>query len=69
MKTKAQATGSAEARKELAGTLEQWQEDPDLSCVREADSLAMLLEGESAAWQALWAEIESLLKRSRTTPP
>jgi tetratricopeptide (TPR) repeat protein/serine/threonine protein kinase len=43
-------------------TLKKWQTDPALAGVREPKELAKLPEAERKAWQALWAEVETLLK-------
>jgi hypothetical protein len=32
--------------------------------VRDPDALARLPEAERAAWQALWADVEALLKKA-----
>ena len=47
----------AKARAEVVATLEHWQDDSDLSGVREADGLAGLPEAERAEWQALWEQV------------
>jgi hypothetical protein len=41
--------------------LRGWQRDPDLACVRDADELAQLSEGERKRWQEFWAEVRSLI--------
>ncbi len=46
-----------------------WQEDTDLASLRDAEALAKLPEAERADWQALWAEVESLLKRAQERKP
>jgi hypothetical protein len=38
-------------------TLQRWQQDPDLACVRDEAALAKLPEGECTAWQQLWADV------------
>ncbi len=68
-KAKVRETGTPGATKDLHGTLQHWREDPDLSGVRDPEALAKLPEAERATWRALWAEVESLEKRLRTTPP
>ncbi len=68
-RAKVRETGTPVASKDLHGTLRHLQVDPDLSGVRDPEALAKLPEAERATWQALWAEVESQLKRSRATPP
>ena len=55
----------AEASKELLGTVQGWQQTPDLAGVRDPEELAKLPEAERRSWQALWAEVETLEKRLR----
>ncbi len=43
--------------------LTRWKADPNLAGVRDADPLAKLPESEQAEWRALWADVESVLKR------
>ena len=52
-KAKVRETGTPEARKDLHETLQRWQEDPDLSGVRDPEALAKLPEAERATWRAL----------------
>ncbi len=49
--------------------LRHWQRDPDLATVRDAESLANLPDAERKEWEALWAEVESLLKRAQERKP
>lgn len=51
-------------RRLLAQTLAHWQQDSDLASVRDADALSALPEDERLGWQALWAEVAALEKRS-----
>jgi serine/threonine-protein kinase len=44
-------------------TLQHWQRDADLAGVRDKDALTKLPEGEAKAWQKLWAEVASHLRR------
>jgi tetratricopeptide (TPR) repeat protein len=53
-----------ERRKEIRQKLHHWQQDPDLTSVRDADALTKLPEAEHAAWQQLWAEVETLLQKA-----
>ena len=47
----------------VAKTLDHWKQDADLAGVRDADALAKLPEAEHKDWQALWAEVDSLLAK------
>jgi hypothetical protein len=53
-----------DARALLRQTLEQWQKDPDLACVREEPALAKLPEAEREAWRKLWANVAETLART-----
>ena len=44
--------------------LRHWQKDPDLASVRDKEALAQLPEAERAAWQELWAEVETLRQKA-----
>jgi tetratricopeptide (TPR) repeat protein len=46
-------------------TLEYWQRDDDLIGIRDAAALAKLSAGERAACVQLWADVETLLRKSR----
>jgi serine/threonine-protein kinase len=43
--------------------LAHWKLDSDLASVRDAQALERLPENERAAWQALWRDVDELLKR------
>jgi hypothetical protein len=45
--------------------LRHWQEDGDLSGVREPAALAALPAGEGKAWRRLWADVEALAGSAR----
>jgi hypothetical protein len=49
--------------------LQHWDKDSDLAGIRATQSLAKLPEAERKEWQAIWAEVESLLKRARDAKP
>ena len=54
----------APGNKELvAKTLAHWKEDADLAGVREPLALNKLPEVERTEWQALWADVDGLLKK------
>jgi tetratricopeptide (TPR) repeat protein len=50
----------------LQQTLAHWKVDPDLSGIRAPEVLAQLPELERNNWQALWTEVDSLLRPSTT---
>jgi tetratricopeptide (TPR) repeat protein len=58
------ADADARTRKAAQQILQHWQKDPDLASVRGKEALAKLPEAERAAWQQLWAEVETLLKKT-----
>ena len=49
--------------------LTHWKTDPDLAGVRDEAALAQLPEGERQPWRALWADVETLLKKARGELP
>jgi hypothetical protein len=60
-----QEKGPEANRSAVAQQLAHWLEDPDLAGVRGPEALAKLPEGERAAWQKLWADVEEVLTRIR----
>ncbi len=60
-------SGDAQARSTVAQNLQHWQADPDLVGVRDADAIEKLPEDERKKWQALWKDVDSLLKGVATT--
>ncbi len=60
--TKQLETGQPAAIAAARQTLSHWQKDSDLAAVCDADALAKLPETERRDWEALWAEVERLLK-------
>jgi eukaryotic-like serine/threonine-protein kinase len=48
----------------VAGTLAHWKEDADLAGIRDEQALAKLPEGERKGFRALWADVETLLKKA-----
>ena len=56
-------SGPPEARLMIIKTLEHWKQDSDLATIRDAAGLAKLPADEQKAWRALWADVDSLLKR------
>jgi tetratricopeptide (TPR) repeat protein len=49
-------------RRLVVRLLEYCKGDPDFAGVRDADALAELPEDERKAWQALWADVDAVLK-------
>jgi eukaryotic-like serine/threonine-protein kinase len=58
-----QTTNRTANRKVYLG-LAHWRHDPGLASVRESQALDKLPEKERADWQALWREVDDLLKRA-----
>ena len=50
------------ARAAVAPTLRHWKEDSDLTGVRDGDAIATLPADERRAWEALWKDVDALLK-------
>jgi tetratricopeptide (TPR) repeat protein len=59
---------SEKARREVSRQMQHWLQDTDFTGVRGPDALDRLPEGERAAWQRLWEEVETL-RRQAATPP
>jgi tetratricopeptide (TPR) repeat protein len=57
------------ARPIVAQTLQHWQVDPDLASVRDSSALAKLPEDERKGWEALWAEVRTLIERAKDPAP
>ena len=51
---------------QLQQTLAHWKVDPDLAGIRAPEVLSQLPEPERNNWQALWTEVDSLLRPSTT---
>jgi serine/threonine-protein kinase len=60
--------GQAGDRAEVQKWMEHWQNDSDLTGVREPDAVAKLPADEKEAWRKLWAEVETLLTKAKKTP-
>jgi tetratricopeptide (TPR) repeat protein len=61
--TKQIETGSPQARQFVAKTLQHWKADPDLAGIRDPAALAKLPVDEQNACRALWAEVDTTLRR------
>jgi hypothetical protein len=57
-------TGNAKDRGVVVQALQHWKECSDVADIRNADALAKLPEPERKEWQAIWAEVDALLKRA-----
>ena len=55
--------GDAQASSVVRQTLQHWQDDSDLAGVRDRDAIEKLPADERRAWEALWKDVETLLKR------
>jgi tetratricopeptide (TPR) repeat protein/serine/threonine protein kinase len=53
-----------DVRELVRQTLQRWQRDPHLSCVRAEKTLAQLPKTERQAWQQLWGDVNKLLQRA-----
>jgi hypothetical protein len=62
-RTKLAASARPEERTAAARPLAIWTSDPELAPVRDPRALERLPEAERAAWRALWAEVDGLLRR------
>ncbi len=62
--TKLIESGPPQARETVIKTLSHWKQDTDLAGIRDAAALAKLPAEEQKAWRALWADVDSLLKRA-----
>src|SRR5262249_32299567 len=51
---------NANTRRAIQQRLAHWQEDTDVTAVRDAKALAALREKERAAWEKLWADVAAL---------
>jgi tetratricopeptide (TPR) repeat protein/tRNA A-37 threonylcarbamoyl transferase component Bud32 len=56
----------AKQRAALQKLLRHWQQDTDLSTVRDAEALAKLPETERRPWQQLWTDVEALRKKAQS---
>ena len=56
--------GKPEDRHVMRATLEHWQRDFDLACIRDADALQKLTAQEQEGWGKLWDDVAELLKKA-----
>jgi serine/threonine protein kinase len=60
---------AADMKANVAPTLQHWKADADLAGIRDEKELAKLPEDERKDWRALWAEVDTLLKKASGTVP
>ncbi len=61
--------GPPQSRPAVVQTLQHWRRDAALATVRDAEALAKLPEAERKEWQALWSDVDALLKRAEGKAP
>jgi hypothetical protein len=64
LRTREVETGTPQAGQRVAKTLRRWQWDPELTGLRDKDSLARFPEAEQQACRKFWQEVEKLLNAS-----
>lgn len=57
------------ARPVVVQNLGHWKVDPDLAGIRERDALKKLFADEQKAWEALWRDVDALLKGKAISQP
>ena len=67
--TKELSSGPQSAWQVVAQTLADWQQESDLAAIRDPQALAKLPEVERKEWQALWVEVDRLLKQAQEKRP
>jgi serine/threonine-protein kinase len=61
--------GNEQVRAAVAQHLQHWQADPDLAGVRDRDAIEKLPAEERRAWEALWNDVDVLLKGAAKPGP
>jgi tetratricopeptide (TPR) repeat protein len=61
--------GDAPARSVVAQNLQHWQTNPDLAGVRDRDAIEKFPADERRAWEALWKDVDALLKGAARPGP
>jgi tetratricopeptide (TPR) repeat protein len=59
-------SGAPQAGTSIAEALRGWKQDADLGGIRDDAALARLPEADRNEWQALWADVDSLLRLAAT---
>jgi tetratricopeptide (TPR) repeat protein len=57
-------SGKPEDRPPVQRKMRHWQQDADVTGVRDTDALAKLPEAERAEWTKFWRDVDALLKRA-----
>lgn len=65
--TKQAQAGSAATEARIIQTLRHWKSDPDLAGIRDEGPLKTLRDSERKQCQALWTEVEQLLRKASKT--
>jgi serine/threonine protein kinase/Flp pilus assembly protein TadD len=65
--TKQAQAGSAGAGARITQTLRHWKSDPDLAGIRDEEPLKTLRDDERKKCQALWTEVDQLLRKASKT--
>jgi serine/threonine-protein kinase len=56
------------AKQTVRAAIQHWQGDADLASVRDPAALEKLADDERAAWRALWADVDGLLRKVAEKP-
>ena len=64
--SKALRLGQPAEKGQILQTLAHWKVNPDLAGIRAPEALTQLPEPERKNWQALWTEVDSLLRLTAT---
>jgi tetratricopeptide (TPR) repeat protein len=65
--TKPAQAGSVDAGVRITQTLRHWKSDPDLASIRDEEPLKRLRDDERERCQALWTEVDQLLRKASKT--
>ena len=63
------ASDQPDDRAAVVQVLQHWKKESDLAGIRATEALAKLPEAERKEWQAVWAEVDVLLKRAQEPKP
>jgi serine/threonine-protein kinase len=58
--------GGSEARAAAVPIFQHWKVDADLAGIRDQETLTKLSDEERQAWRALWADVDTLLKKAKS---
>jgi tetratricopeptide (TPR) repeat protein len=59
-------SGPPQGRPAVVQAIQVWKDETDLIGVRSRDALALLPAPERSVWQALWADVDALIRRAST---